>query len=66
MRYRVYKTHRLLKAYKIQAWEFNGWVDQVKLRRIRDEVIVFTKYYWTAKQAVKEIEKDPKRESLYE
>lgn len=65
MRYRVYKERRLLKPYKVQLWE-NGWTDLVKVQRVHNEAVMRTKYYWTAKQAVREIEKDCSRESLYE
>lgn len=67
MRYRVYKERRLLKPYKIQTWQGDGgWFDCVKIHRIHDEAVMKTRYFWTAKQAVREIEKDCTRESLYE
>lgn len=63
----MYKERRLWKPYKVQSWiSPGGWIDCVKIRRYHDEAVMETRYYWTAKAAVREIEKDCARESLYE
>lgn len=67
MRYRVFKERRLFRPYKVQVWaDMGAWTDCVSILRYHDEVVVRTKYYWTVKTAVKEIEKDCSRGSLYE
>lgn len=65
MRYRIYKTSRILKPYKVQVWD-GSWSDCVRIKLYHEQAIVSPRYFWTARGALKVIQEDCTAESMYE
>lgn len=66
MRYRIYKTRRLLKPYKIQGWQQTGWEDIGFALEYRQMAVIRVGYYWTMRGAWRQIKKFGDCESVYE
>lgn len=67
MKYRIYKERRLLKPYKLQIFVAEGWQDCVNIHLLpHDQTCFNVRYFWTKKQALKEILKDCNAEGIRE